>query len=397
MTGTEIELPAALAAAVRTTAAYVPPSLPDVGVVRTRARRIRRRRAALRALAVVVVIGALVASYPAVRARVAPEVVDGGPVGSHPIGLWQNRDQPPLTAGGQSGDHVPGSGGEIAAQLRTVDGRNTVVAVSPRQGGLSDRTYEGPAPLPGGALATIAFTETPNRNSIGTRTVVVVDAAGRLVSSHPYPYGSEQSAPVGAGKAGVQEYQPRAMPMTGNATTLYWWSFLADIAARTSHPILIAYDIATGKLHYLSPAVGGNGYQLPYFGMQATDTRIISFPAVGGAPCSADIEDAATGERVTTLRPTIAGCTDVYFALSPDNKRAAALVTYRNGSTWNQRVFVLDVGTGQVRKKFTMPALASGTDRAKLVSGIDWAGNKTIRYARGTLGGTDPILLRLKL
>jgi hypothetical protein len=382
MNSTEIEVPAALQIAVRTTAGDVPPSVPDLGAVRTRAERIHRRRAALRASAAIVVIAALVAAYPAVRARVAPDVVEGGSVGPHPIGLWQNRDQPPVTSGVQSGVHVPGSDGEVGAQLRTVGGRTVVAAVkADEQPGLSELSYKGPAPLPGGGLATIGYAKSTNKNSFGPRMVVVVDAAGELVSSHPYPMNPTEG-------------ESRSMPMTGNSRTLFWWSF--DSADRTPRPVLITYDIATGKLRELSPAVGGDGY-LPYFGMQATDTRIISFPAVGGATCSADIEDATTGERVATLRPAIANCTDVYFALSPDNRRAAALVTYRHGPTWTQRVIVLDARTGHVQKEFKTPALATGTDRAKLVSGLDWMGNKTIRYARGVLGaGSDPILLTIR-
>jgi hypothetical protein len=189
------------------------------------------------------------------------------------------------------------------------------------------------------------------------------------------------------------------MPMTGSGTTLFWWSFRRT--GETTHPVLLTYDIATGKLRELTPAVGGNGYELPYFGMQATTTRIVSWPAVSGPTCSADIADATTGERVTTLRPAITKCTDVYFALSPDTKHIAALVTYRDAATWSQRVITIDPRTGKIQKEFSTPALAAGTDRSKLVSGIDWADGHTLRYARGVLpetgrAGPDPILLTFK-
>jgi hypothetical protein len=59
-------------------------------------------------------------------------------------------------------------------------------------------------------------------------------------------------------------------------------------------------------------------------------------------------------------------------------------------------VLVLDAHTGKIRKEVQTPALAAGTDRSQLVSGLDWLGNKTIRYARGSLTGGDPILLRIR-
>ena len=382
---TEIYLPSELQDAVRISAANAPALALDRTAVYARARKIRRRSAAVKAIAAGVVVLALGASYPLVYARLAPDVTVGGLAGGQPIGLWQNRDAPPLTAGGQSGQHVPGSGGEIAAQLRTVGGRNVVVAVSGSQPGLSGGTFLGPAPLDGGGLATIGYAPSGNKNSVGTRTVVVLDAAGRTVASRPAPDDRSQ-------------FMPRPMPMTGTATTLYWWAF--ERAGKPGQerfwPILNRYDIRSGRLAVLAPAVGGNGYQLPYFGMQATAARIISWPAVGGQTCSADIEDAGTGERVSVLRPVVNDCSDVYFALSPDNQHVAALVTYRTASTWTQRVLVLDAHTGQMRKEVQTPSLAAGTDRSKLVSGLDWVGNKTIRYARGSLAGGDPTLLRIR-
>ena len=380
-----IELPAGVEAAVRATADRVAPLPADLAVVRARARIIRRRRTALRAVAAAGVAVALGASLPAVWARVAPDdTIVGGPVG-HPIGLWLNRDKPPVTEGLPPGNHVAGSSGEITAQLRTVAGKPTVVPVGV-QPGLSDAVYMGPAPLPGGGLATIGFAQGPSKGSFGKELIVVADADGRTVSSRPYP--------------STGTVAPRTMPMTGSGTTLFWWSFRQT--RDTTRPVLLTYDIAGGRLRELTPAVGGNGYELPYFGMQATSTRIVSWPAVSGPTCSADIEDATTGERLSTLRPAVTGCTDVYFALSPDDERVAALVTFRDAATWSQRVITVDAHTGRIQKEFGTPVLASGTDRTKLVSGIDWTDGKTLRYARGVLPGTgragpDPILLTFKL
>jgi hypothetical protein len=131
--------------------------------------------------------------------------------------------------------------------------------------------------------------------------------------------------------------------------------------------------------------------------VQATDFRIINWPAAGPSNCSAEVTDTA-GNRVTTLRPPIAHCTDVVFALSPDNEHAAALVTYRTAGTWSQRVVVLDVRTGRIQKNVATPPPAAGVDRSQLASGIDWSNDRTLRYARGVLtGGSDPILLTIKL
>jgi hypothetical protein len=381
---TEIHLPPELEDAVRTSAANAPAIALDRTAVYTRARKIRRRTAAVKAIAAGVVVLALGASYPLVHARLAPDVTGGGLAGGQPIGLWQNREAPPATAAVPSGEHVPGSMGEIAAQLRTIGGRNVVVPVDGSQPGLSGGIYLGPAPLDGGGLATVGYAPSGDKNSIGTRTVVVLDAAGRTVASRPAP--------------NLSEFMPRPMPMTGNATTLFWWAFqdMGTPGREQTRPVLNRYDIRSGRLTVLTPAVGGNGYQLPYFGMQATAARIISWPAVNGQTCSADIEDAGTGERVSVLRPVVNDCSDVYFALSPDNRQVAALVTYRTASTWTQRVLVLDAQTGQVRKEVQTPGLAAGTDRSKLVSGLDWVGNKVIRYARGSLAGGDPTLLRIR-
>ena len=380
-----IDVPAKVEVAVRATAGNAPPLPADLTGVRARARHIRRRRTVLRAVAAAGVAVAVGVSLPALWARVAQDdTVVGGPVG-HPIGLWLNRDVLPVTAGLPPGKHTPGSLGDITAQLRTVAGRTTVVPVGV-QPGLSDAMYLGPAPLPGGGLATIGFAPGPTKILFGRELIVVVDANGRTVSSRPYP------------STGTVTY--RAMPMTGSDTTLFWWQFRRTGAS--TRPVLLTYDIATGRLRELTPAVGGNGSDLPYFGMQATGTRIISWPAVSGVTCSADIADAATGERVTTLRPAITRCTDVYFALSPDNKRVAALVTYFDAGTWSQRVITIDARTGKIQKEFRTPAVATGTDRTKLVSGIDWANAKTLRYARGVLPQASravpgPVLLTFRL
>lgn len=381
----EIELPAVVEAAVRATATQAPPIPADLGGVRARAHTIRRRRTALRAVAAAGVAVVLGASLPVLWARTAPdETIVGGPVG-HPIGLWLHRDKPPVTEGLPSGTHVAGSSGEIVAQLRTVAGKTTVVPVGV-QPGLSDGTYLGPAPLPGGGLATVGYTESASLSTSGQKRIVVVDAGGQTVASRPYP--------------STDSFHSRSMPMTGSRTTLFWWSFRRT--GDRMQPLLLTYDIAAGTLRELTPAVGGNGYELPYFGMQATSKRIVSWPAVSGPTCSADIADAATGERVTTLRPAIAKCTDVYFALSPDNNRVAALVTYHDAGTLSQRVVTIDARTGKIQKDFDTPALATGTDRSKLVSGIDWVDGRTLRYARGFLAetgraGPDPLLLTFKL
>ena len=380
----DLELPDDLEDAVRTIAAQVPALPQDLTRVRARAHVYRRRRAALRAAAAAVVVLALGAGVPVVRSLVSTDIIVGDPLGGNPIGLWQNRDHLPVTQGVPSGNHVPGSDGEIAAQLRTVNGKATVVPVGFPPG--VNLIYAGPAPLPGGGLATIGNPTPKGTSSPIHLWAFVVDAAGRTVSSKVLPR--------------MRSTENRPMPMTGSGTTLYWWQ-LRLLAGTPQQSVLISYNIAAGTLRELTPGSAPTG-GLPYLGMQATDQRIVEWPAEFGRTCSADILDAGTGELITRLRPAIAGCGDVYFALSPDNKRVAALVTDRDDGTWSQRVLTIDPATGEIQKEFSMPKLAAGTDRTRLVSGIDWANGKTIRYARGVLptAGTAapaPIVLTLKL
>src|SRR5687768_8853383 len=113
---TDLELPATVRSAVHTTAAYAPPLPPDLAGVRTRG-----RRAALSVAAAAVAVLAAGAAVPALQSVTSQgDSIAGGPSGRHPIPLWQHRDELPVTEGLPPGRHVPGSSGEIAAQLRTV-------------------------------------------------------------------------------------------------------------------------------------------------------------------------------------------------------------------------------------------------------------------------------------
>jgi hypothetical protein len=381
------ELPAELATAVRTTAARVPDLPLDLAGVRVRARAFRRRRTALRVAAVAAIVVGLGAAVPVVRSAAAPsETVGSSSV--VPLGLWLDRDKLPLTQGWPSGRVIPGDSGQIAAQLRIRAGKATITPVGKQPGLVTDEGYLGPAPLPGGQLATVGFLDVPHpadQLPPGYQ-VVVADADGGTVASRHLPPTNSVSH--------------RPMPFTGSSTTLFWWAWRAvgkPSPLLVQKPMLITYDIATGTLRDLFPTTVPVNAEIPYFGMQATATRLINWPAEFGRTCTADILDTGTGALVKRLRPAIAKCSDVYFALSPDNRRVAALVTYRDASTWSQRVISIDARTGAIQKEFRMPALAAGTDRTKLVSGIDWVNNKTIRYARGTLTGADPIVRSLRL
>lgn len=375
---TEIQLPPEFEDAVRSTAATAPAPTFDRADVYSRARRIRRRTAAARAIAAGVVVLAAAASYPFVHARLAPEVADGGLVGAQAIPLWADRPHPPtITNWGGAEDATIGATGEIAAQLRTVGGRNVMVRVREDQPGLPLGAFQGPVPLPGGGIAATG-------GSAGGEVVVVLDAAGRTVASRGLPHRPDLFA-------------PRVMPLTGNSTTLFWWGFQNE---KNPHVVLNRYDIRSGQWTVLTPTVGQDGFQLPYFGIQANASQIISWPAVGGRTCSADIEDARTGERVGVLRPVVSKCTDVHFALSPDGRKAAALVSYRTVKDWSQRVLIMDVGSGRVLKEVATPGLPEGTNRSELASGIDWLGNDSVRYARASFLGSDPahtpVLLRIR-
>ncbi|MEV6847920.1 hypothetical protein [Actinoplanes sp. NPDC051411] len=386
---TEIPLPPELEDAVRTGAANAPARPFDRAEVYTRARRIRRRARAVRAVAAGVVL-ALGASYPFVHARLVPEVADGGLVGGQPIGLWADRPQPPKITDYGSAAEVPGAKGDVAGQLRTVGGRNVVVPAGdpPRGFGLPLGASMGPAPIQGGGLAAVGSAPASDVSGLYDRAVVVLDPTGRAVASHRVAAKVWES---------TGEFAQRLMPMTGNATTLFWWAF-QDMKA--PHVVLNRYDIRSGRWTVLRPAVGQKGFALPYYGMQATASRILSWPAVGGPTCSADIEDAGTGERVGVLRPVVSNCTDAYFALSPDNRKAAVLVTYRTVKDWSQRVLIMDVSTGKTLREVALPTLPAGTDRSELATGIDWLGNEWVRYARASFVPSDPahdpVMLRIR-
>ncbi|MBM2614306.1 hypothetical protein JIG36_01890 [Actinoplanes sp. LDG1-06] len=352
--------------AVLTTADRLPPGPHDVTAVLRRARRIRRRRTILTAAAAVVTVAALAAVVPQLIPR--RDYIVGDPFGGGPIGLWLDREAPPTTQGLPSGTHVPGSSGEITAQLRTVDGRPAVVAAPETAPGLDKGTYLGPAPLPGGGLATIGYGDKDRR-------VVVVDADGRVTSDHPLPESGS--------------YASRSVPMTGNRTTLFWWHFKEE--NNSVRPVFARYDIATGGLEEGTPSTAMEGWEVPYFGMQATTARIVEWPAEFGQTCSFEILDI-TGERLHKFRPAIEGCSDVYYALAPGGDHVAALVTTRAGDKRSQRVVVLDARTGETTKTFETPEMKGET-----LSGLAWADDTAIRYARGSLGAPDPLVLTFKL
>lgn len=135
-------------------------------------------RTALRAAAAVVVV-ALGAAVPVLGSVVSPADT-GGPSGRYPLGLWLNRDEPPVTQGLPSGRHIPGSSGEITAQLRTVNGKAVITAVG-QQPGLGEGTYLGPAPLPDGWLATIGVPPRDSAPRRATRWSSWTPTAGRCV------------------------------------------------------------------------------------------------------------------------------------------------------------------------------------------------------------------------
>jgi hypothetical protein len=112
-----------------------------------------------------------------------------------------------------SGRHIPGSSGEITAQLRTVNGKAVITPVG-QQPGLGEGTYLGPAPLPDGWLATIGVPPKGQRTPSGYQ-VVVVDADGRTVCRRgrcrrctPPRAGLRLPAVVGAAAAGRGRDRP---------------------------------------------------------------------------------------------------------------------------------------------------------------------------------------------
>jgi hypothetical protein len=197
----------------------------------------------------------------------------------------------------------------------------------------------------------------------------------------------------------TDSYKTYSKPMAGSRTTLYWWQ---RRGVEPPRPVLTTYDLGTGRLHELFPHSTGAWTDVPYFGMSATADKIVNWPIEEGQTCTADVLDAKSGERVARLRPAIAHCADVYFALSPDDRRVAALVTSRDGGAWRQRVISVDAATGAVQKEFRTPPLAKGADLTRLVSGLDWVDDRTLAYARGVVpapaqAGSDPTVMTFKL
>jgi hypothetical protein len=361
--------------AVLTAAARVPAVPHDLGTVQARVRRIKRRRTILAAAAAVVTVAALTAGIPQLIPRT--EVIVGDVFGGPPIALWLDRAAPPTTQGIASGVHVPGSSGEIAAQLRTVDGKPAIVGVAVPQPGLWEGAYLGPAPLSTGGLGTVGFRPSERRGELGPRAVVVTDADGRPVSDKPLPE--------------MKSHASRSMPMTGNSTALFWWHIMRDSDTGV-RPVLVTYDIANGTLSERTPSTAVTGHEVPYFGMHATENRILEWPAEFGQNCSFEILDASTGERIAGFRAAVSGCDDVHFALSPDNEHVAALVTTRSGGQRTQRVVVLDARNGKTVETFETPGPVTAS-----LSGLAWVGDDAIRYARGDLKAGDPLVLTMKL
>ncbi|MEV6344790.1 hypothetical protein [Actinoplanes sp. NPDC051851] len=264
--------------------------------------------------------------------------------------------------------------------LRVVDGVPVLTEVVPAMAGAHHRTG-GPVQLPGGGLAIVRYVASADRTSGYDGQVVVQDAAGNA--------GTAVSM-TGSGLTGMNVR--RGMPMAGNSTTLFQWQLRNPGG---SQPVLVTYRIATGAVRLLEPANSAES-ESTVQGMHATEDRIVEWPGRSGDACSAEILDTATGERVATLLPSIAGCDRVTMALSPDDRQVAMLVTGTAGDGWTQRVVVVDAATGVVRAEFPTPDLTAGTDPDRLVYGIAWQGAGRLVYARGLLGGAEPIVLSLR-
>jgi hypothetical protein len=119
----------------------------------------------------------------------------------------------------------------------------------------------------------------------------------------------------------------------------------------------------------------------------ATAEQIAVWPADPGNNCAVDVLDAVTAEVVHRVRPAIADCSQVEFELAPDGRSLAGLVTHATTDRMTQRVVILDIASGAIRKEVEVASwpihrLAAPTDPL-LVFGVEWVDATSLVYARG--------------
>jgi hypothetical protein len=359
----ELDLPAELDHAVRVAAAAQPPPRHDLDWVLAKARGHRRRRVAMRSGVAVTLVAALVAAVPILQ----PEERRGSGIALIPPAAAP-ADRPIYLGGAQAlllntseGEAVYILGGArfrggAVAQFRLDGSGGTLTAVpdipnlvgAMEQRAVADGWLAGIGSAgPDGAIARL----------------IIVDEAGKVAVSRDIPQRPGTSWPH---------------LVTASRTTAF---YSVDSAEGNT---LVSVDLATGAVRDLRtrPQLVGR-----FLEGNASGNRAVIWPADSTDYCSADVLSASTGTVVAQLRPAIADCSEVSFTLSPDGRLVAALVTHAPFDRLVQRLVVLDVATGQVRKEFELARLpiyklAAPTDR-QMVADVYWSGPTSLVYVRG--------------
>jgi hypothetical protein len=365
------DLPTELDHAVRAAAEAQPPPRHDLDGVRARARAHRRRRAVVRSGVAVTLVAALAAAVPLLQST--------GKRGSATVLA------PPAAAPGEQPIYLDGA---PALLMNTGEGEAAYIEQRLIGGAAARFRSDGsggtlaPVPeIPGlvGALETYAVADgwLAGIGSSGPegpiRRLIIMNEAGKVIVTRDIPLRPGASVP---------------RLVAASRTTAYYQVF-GDVTT------LVRLDLATGAERDLRKSPTGSGMR--GFDADATGNRLLIWPADPDRNCSADVLDATTGKLLKELRPAIANCSRVTFKLSPDGSLVAALVTYANFDHLVQRMVVLDVATGQIRKEFALVSLpiyklAAPTDR-QMVAGIHWTGPTSLLYVRGVkpnaAGGGD--------
>jgi hypothetical protein len=368
------DLPAEVDHAVRAAAAAQPPPRQDFGGVLAKARGHRRRRLAVRSGAAVTLVAALLAAVPVLqsqdgRGSVAALPTPAAAPGERPIYLGGAPAILLNTAEGEAvyiEERFPGG---VVARFQA-DGAGGTLASLPEIPGLVGATES--YAVADGWLAGIGSSGPQG----AIRRLMIMDEAGKVIRSRDI------------------ELRPGAtVPrlLTASRTTAYYQ------VATSNETTLVGLDLSTGAERDLRRSSHNAGANMLGFAADTTAGRVVIWPVDPRNNCSADVLDA-TGKLVIELRPAIANCSRVRFTLSPDGALVAALVTYANFDHLVQRLVVLDVGTGQVRKEFDLVSLpiyklAAPTDR-QMVAGIHWTDPTSLVYVRGPRpahgGGNTP-------
>jgi hypothetical protein len=351
----ETEIPDALADAVRRAAAAMPATVADLGRLRRRYQRQRKRRVATASGLAAVCVGVAGAGMPLLlagpgdRTGSVSSASSAPPVATRPaqrLLLWSPGYVATDDDGNRTG-FMPGAG--ILEMLP--DGRAQYHDVSGVDG------HNAAVALPDGRIVLTGFVDLrpgavrpdgPWVEGIEFR-IVVLRADGSIESSRVI--GADRDIIVLVGATGREAYLLRSGGLSAH-----------DLATGTERLLLEAARIPR------DPSGGLFGWK----GIDIAGDRL----AVALDPCVVEVVDIAAGAPVAHLVPSTVDCTilgDVY--LSPDGSHIAVLygiVSEDDRRPAEKRLAILEVATGAVR-----------VDRPMIGSpvGLAWSDGRTVRVA----------------